>query len=75
LNITSSELIRTVLFFKSDENLSEKEKQAMQEVLKENNGYTKSISFLEGHFKNMTTFLRAPGVKRNCDADFLALRP
>jgi hypothetical protein len=99
------------IFFKSDENLSEKEKQTMQEVLntqsemsflrgflnkvwaifegtttevqaqiklaelkqyaahQENNGYTKSISFLEEHFKNMTTFLRVPGVKRNSLAE------
>ena len=33
------------------------------------NGYTKSISFLEEHFKNMTTFLRVPGVKRNSLAE------
>jgi hypothetical protein len=31
----------------------------------ENDGYTKSISFLEENFKNMTTFLREKGVKRN----------
>jgi hypothetical protein len=100
-----------LVFFKSDENLSEKEKQTMQEVLntqpemsflrcflkkvwaifegpttemeaqvklaelkqyvahQENNGYTKSIAFLEEHFKNMTTFLRVPGVKRNSLAE------
>lgn len=99
------------IFFKSDENLSEKEKETMQEVLntqsemlflrgflnkvwaifegatteaqaqikwaelkqyaahQENNGDTKSISFLEEHFKNMTTFLREPGVKRNSLAE------
>lgn len=31
----------------------------------ENDGYRKSITFLEENFKNMTTFLRVPGVKRN----------
>jgi hypothetical protein len=35
----------------------------------ENEGYTKSISFLEGNFKNMTTFLRVPGVQRNSLAE------
>ena len=95
------------LFFKSDKNLTDKEKEIMQEVLQtqpevsflrgflkkvwaifdgptteleaqlklmelkqyaqchENDGYTKSITFLEENFKNMTTFLRVPGVKRN----------
>ena len=92
------------IFFKSEENLSAKEKETMREVLRtqpemsflrgflhkvwaifegptteaeaqaklaelkryvahqENNGYTKSITFLDDNFKNMTTFLRAPGV-------------
>ena len=31
----------------------------------EKDGYTKSIAFLEENFKNMTMFLRAPGVQRN----------
>lgn len=99
------------LFFKSDENLSAKEKETMQEVLQtqpemsflrgflhkvwaifegpiteaeaqaklaelkqyaahhEDDGYTKSISFLDDHFKNMTTFLRVPGVQRNSLAE------
>ena len=99
------------LFFKSDENLTPKEKEAMQEVLQtqpkmsflrgflhkvwaifegttteaeaqakldelkqyvahhENDGYTKSITFLEDNFKNMTTFLRVPGVQRNSLAE------
>jgi hypothetical protein len=35
----------------------------------ENDGYTKSISFLDEHFKNMTTFLRVPGVQRNSLAE------
>ena len=35
----------------------------------ENDGYTKSISFLDGDFKNMTTFLRVPGVQRNSLAE------
>ncbi len=35
----------------------------------ENDGYTKSVSFLEEHFKNMTTFLRVPGVQRNSLAE------
>lgn len=33
------------------------------------NGYTKAISFLEAHFKNMTTFLRVPGAQRNSLAE------
>ncbi len=95
------------LFFKSDKNLTDQEKEIMQEVLQtqpevcflrgflkkvwaifdgptteleaqlklmelkqyaqfhENDGYSKSITFLEENFKNMTTFLRVPGVKRN----------
>lgn len=32
-------------------------------------GYTKAISFLDEHFKNMTTFLRVPGVQRNSEAE------
>ena len=32
-------------------------------------GYTKSVSFLDEHFKNMTTFLRVPGVQRNSLAE------
>jgi hypothetical protein len=36
---------------------------------KADNGYTKAISFLEEHFKNMTTFLRVPGVQRNSLAE------
>src|SRR5262245_29428220 len=35
----------------------------------ENDGYTKSVSFLEDNFKNMTTFLRVPGVQRNSLAE------
>ncbi len=31
----------------------------------EKDGYTKSIAFLDDNFKNMTTFLRVPGVQRN----------
>jgi hypothetical protein len=99
------------LFFKSNENLTAKEKETMQEVLRtqpemsflrgflhkvwaifegpvseaeaqaklaelkqyaahhSNDGYTKSITFLEDNFKNMTTFLRVPGVQRNSLAE------
>jgi Transposase len=99
------------LFFKSDHNLTEEEKETMQEVLRTQpgmsflrgfldkvwaifegptteaqaqaklvelkqyaahhaeDGYTKSISFLDEHFKNMTTFLRVPGVQRNSLAE------
>ena len=99
------------LFFKSDENLSEQEKETLQAVLQtqpemsflrnflhqvwsifedatteaeaaaelaklkeyvkyhEKDGYTKSVSFLDKHFKNMTTFLRVPGVQRNSLAE------
>jgi transposase-like protein len=95
------------IFFKSDKNLSDKEKEIMQKVLNtqpevaflrgflnkvwaifngptteleaqlkllelkqyaqfhEDDGYSKSITFLEENFKNMTTFLRVEGVKRN----------
>lgn len=35
----------------------------------EKDGYTKSVTFLEEHFKNMTTFLRVPGVQRNSLAE------
>lgn len=35
----------------------------------EKDGYTKSIAFLDDHFKNMTTFLRVPGVQRNSLAE------
>src|SRR5262245_9929420 len=35
----------------------------------ENDGYTKSISFLDDNFKNMTTFLRVPEVQRNSLAE------
>src|SRR5215470_12232581 len=35
----------------------------------ENDGYTKSIAFLDDNFKNMTTFLRVPGVQRNSLAE------
>lgn len=35
----------------------------------EDNGYTKAIAFLDEHFKNMTTFLRVPGVQRNSEAE------
>lgn len=35
----------------------------------EGDGYTKSLSFLDEHFKNMTTFLRVPGVQRNSEAE------
>jgi hypothetical protein len=34
-----------------------------------NDGSTKSIFFLEDNFKNMTTFLRVPGVQRNSLAE------
>jgi len=99
------------IFFKSDKNLTPKEKETMQEVLQtqpemsflrgflhkvwaifegttteaeaqakldelkqyvahhEKDGYTKSITFLEDNFKNMTTFLRVPGVQRNSLAE------
>ena len=99
------------LFFKSDENLSEQEKETLQAVLQtqpemsflrtflhqvwsifedatteaaaaaelaklkeyvkyhEKDGYTQSVSFLDKHFKNMTTFLRVPGVQRNSLAE------
>ena len=36
---------------------------------KKDDGYTKSITFLDGHCKNMTTFLRVPGVQRNSEAE------
>jgi transposase-like protein len=36
---------------------------------KTDDGYTKSIAFLKEHFKNMTTFLRVPGVQRNSEAE------
>jgi hypothetical protein len=36
---------------------------------REKDGYTKSVSFLDEHFKNMTTFLRVPGVQRNSLAE------
>lgn len=35
----------------------------------EDDGYTKSISFLEEHFKHMMTYLRVPGVQRNSLAE------
>lgn len=35
----------------------------------ENDGYTKSIAFLEEDFKNMSTCLRVPGVQRNSPAE------
>ncbi|MCW5967171.1 MAG: transposase [Blastocatellales bacterium] len=35
----------------------------------EKDGYSKSISFLDQHFKNMTTFLRVPAVQRNSLAE------
>ena len=35
----------------------------------ENDGYTKSISFLDDNLKNMTTFLRAPGARRSSLAE------
>jgi Transposase len=99
------------IFFKSDENLTAKEKETMQEVLRtqpemsylrgfldkvwaifegptseaeaqaklaelkqytahhSQDGYTKSISFLDDNFENMTTFLRVPGVQRNSLAE------
>jgi transposase-like protein len=95
------------IFFKSDKNLTDKEKEIMEKVLNtqpevcflrgflnkvwsifngptteleaqlklmelkqyaqfhEDDGYSKSITFLEENFKNMTTFLRVEGVKRN----------
>ena len=98
-------------FFKSEENLTAKEKEIMREVLRtqpemsflrgflhkvwdifegpateaeaqaklaelkkyaahqEKDGYTKSIAFLDDNFKNMTTFLRVPGVQRNSLAE------
>lgn len=36
---------------------------------KTDDGYTKSIAFLKEHFKNMTTFLRVPGMQRNSEAE------
>lgn len=99
------------VFFKADENLSAKEKETMEKVLRtqpeisflrgfllkvwaifegptteaeaqeklaelkkyaahhEKDGYTKSLSFLDENFKNMTTFLRVPGVQRNSLAE------
>ena len=54
---------------------TEKEAQAKLAELKKyaaykkDNGYTKAISFLDEHFKNMTTFLRVPGVQRNSEAE------
>ena len=35
----------------------------------ERDGYTKAVAFLDEHFKNMTTFLRVPGVQRNSLAE------
>jgi len=35
----------------------------------EDDGYTKAIDFLDGHFPRMTTFLRIPGVQRNSLAE------
>ena len=35
----------------------------------EKDGYTKSVSFRDAHFKNMTTFLRVPDVQRNSLAE------
>jgi Transposase len=99
------------IFFKSDEKLTAKEKETMQEVVRtqpemsflrgfldkvwaifegptseaeaqaklaelkqytahhSQDGYTKSISFLDDNFENMTTFLRVPGVQRNSLAE------
>lgn len=54
---------------------TEAEAQAKLDELKqyvahhEKDGYTKSITFLEDNFKNMTTFLRVPGVQRNSLAE------
>jgi len=54
---------------------TEAEAQAKLAELKEHvahhekDGYTKSVSFLDEHFKNMTTFLRVPGVQRNSLAE------
>ena len=54
---------------------SEAEAQAKLAELKqsvayhEQDGYTKAVSFLDEHFKNMTTFLRVPGVQRNSLAE------
>ncbi len=54
---------------------SEAEAQAKLAELKQyaahhsQDGYTKSISFLDDNFKNMTTFLRVPGVQRNSLAE------
>jgi transposase len=50
----------------AQEKLDELKKYA---AYKTDNGYTKSISFLEEHFPNMTTFLRVPGVQRNSLAE------
>jgi hypothetical protein len=50
----------------AQEKLAELKKYAAYQA---DNGYTKSISFLEEHFKNMTTFLRIPGVLRNSLAE------
>jgi hypothetical protein len=55
--------------------VTEAEAQANLAALKqyaayhENDGYTKSIAFLEENFKNMTTFLREPDVQRNALAE------
>ncbi len=50
----------------AQEKLAELKKYAAYQA---DNGYTKSISFLETHFKNMTTYLRVPGVQRNSLAE------
>lgn len=50
----------------AQEKLAELKQYAAYKV---DNGYTKTISFLEEHFQNMTTFLRVPGVQRNSLAE------
>ena len=50
----------------AQEKLDELKKYAAYQA---DNGYTKSLSFLEEHFPNMTTFLRVPGVQRNSLAE------
>jgi hypothetical protein len=50
----------------AEEKLAELVRYADQ---KSDDGYTKSIAFLKEHFRNMTTFLRVPGVQRNSEAE------
>ncbi len=56
----------------AQEKLDELKKYA---AYKTDNGYTKAISFLEEHFKNMTTFLRVPAAYINVTGNNPKLYP